>query len=396
MTTEARGYGLKGRDPTGRAIVEGRDGSYKLTVWAQDLRPQTLYNIYLLFASSKGHPGICMGSLPVDERGRADVRKDFDDDKLGENQLTDIVGVVVTVKNIGGVTSPLCGYREGIVSWRHGFYEYKKVTPPVATQEKPDPPVAIIPNIAEDTPQNEPTEDEISHDTQEEANSEAETPPDDEHIDSGAKTVEEPIQSEPEAPVEDPAEPSEPTPQDNFTITPPEPERESEAQPPLTASNTQPTNWVDTLPSGEMASAFRTALDKLQAETAANTDTCTQESNLHELFETREPITPFQKQTRITKWIRFTLSDPVPPPTNKPELYNDPFIQGALSEHGHLLLGKTIDQGPRRYIIGVPGTYDQSAKQKAKRLGFTQFKCNNDARPAWGEAGYWLIFTTVC
>jgi len=407
MTSESKGYGHKSRQPAGRCIVEGRSNNYKLTIWAQDLKPETRYSIFLLFADDRRYAGINMGSLSIDEKGKGEVRRDFDGSIMGNFALPDIVAVAVIVKEATGVVSPLCGYKEGPVSWRHGFYEYSiKATttpkqddlpanapiPTIKQEQAPeaiaqDPPPCIHEEVIEEPPQNPPTE-EIAAPTQ--------NPP------------AEPIPNTPneEAPIQDQVQET----IQNITIeappppvpieTPPTPEPPPTPQPQTTDNPTQEAplsiNWATSLPQSEMAKAFRTALDKLHTETLQLSAKCPHKPSIVTLFETREPITPFQKQTRKTKWISFTLSDQVPPPTNKPQLFEDPFVQAALSQFQHLILGMTIDQGPRRYIIGVPGIFDQESRQKAKKLGFTQFKCTNDTYPNWGETGYWLMFTTVC
>ncbi|MCL2571903.1 MAG: hypothetical protein FWE11_05825 [Defluviitaleaceae bacterium] len=347
MISEATGYGFKNRQPAGRSIVEGRSGNYKLTVWVQDLRAETFYNVFLLFSDDRRYAGVAMGSLTVDEKGKGEMRREFLDDILGRFAIADIVAVVVVVRGASGVVSPLCGYKDGAVSWRHGFYEFEMTLEPVPEPEpisepepKPIPEPEPIP-VLEPIPEPEP------------------------------EIIPEPI---PKLVLEPKQEPEPiPEPEEQLTM-----------------------HWADTLPQGEMAKAFRNALEKLRAETIQSSAKCDPQPNILLLFSNNEPVTPFITQNRKTKWVSFTLSDNVPPPCNMPNLFQDPFIQAAHEEYGHLIFGMTIDQGPCRYIIGIPGVYDQESRQKARRLGFNQFKCCKDAYPTWGEAGYWLMFVTLC
>jgi len=225
-----------------------------------------------------------------------------------------------------------------------------------------------------------------------------------------------PIRQEP-AVEEDPAC-QEPTPEEEPTCQEPAPEEAPVHQPeePLIAPDEWqipapqaaepqaapsqelhlPPNQYTTQPKGEIAKSFRTSLDQLRADTLGRLATHThQPHKLDALFETKEAITPFQRQARETGWVSFTLADPVPPPVNRPHLFEDPFILTTLEEYGYLILGRTTDSGPRRFIIGVPGIYDNESRQKARRLGFSQFKSCNDAHPSWGEHGYWLIFISA-
>jgi len=387
MISEAKNYGYKNRQPAGRSLVEGRNHNYKLTIWAQDLKPQTLYSVFLLFPDDKRYAGVAMGSLPVDDKGKGEIRKEFDNTALGTFSLADFAAIAVIAKENHGVTSPLCGYKDSPVSWRHGFYEYTIPTPAERkAAEKPELPQ--MPNVhnlnaeLDITPpamEQGPTIDakaamEIEPETGESALIHSARETDIEQIEACPH-----VESIPqiEAPASEPVD-------ESYVI--PDIAQSPRAEP-ITAWN---------LPKSEMAKAFRTALDKLHTDTIESAADCDPKPDILSLFETREYITPFQKQARQANWISFTPSDPVPPPSNKPLLFDDPFIQTALAEYHHLILGLTTDKGPRRYIIGVPGVYSQEAKLKAKKLGFTQFKCTRDALPAWGEAGYWLMFTTVC
>jgi len=404
MISEAKGFGYKNRHPAGRSLVEGRNNDYKLTIWAQDLKPQTLYSVFLLFSADKRYAGVPMGRLIIDEKGKGEIRKEFDDTALGEFSLPDFVAVAIITRDSHGVSSPLCGYKDSPVSWRHGFYEYsiaekrpaqesviKAEAQESAAKSEEDPPTPVSHSAAEE---NVPTP--ISHSTIEPSAAEALTepplapspPPQEELPILELHALVSPDMAQSEDIQTIPVDIHN-IPEGTHSIledTPPSPEPLPHEKP--------STSW--NLPQSDVAKAFRTALDKLHTDTIQSTADCEPTPSILSLFETREFITPFQKQARKADWISFTPSDPVPPPTNKPQLFQDPFIQSALAEYHHLILGLTTDQGPRRYIIGVPGVYSQESKQKAKRLGFTQFKCTRDAMPSWGEAGYWLMFTTVC
>ena len=450
MISEAKGYGYKDRQPVGRSIVEGRSGSYKLTIWAQDLKPETLYNVYLLFPNQNNFAGIALGNLPVCKRGKAEIRREFDPGTLCDFPLEDIIAVAVTVKDAISVTTPLCGYKDAPVAWRHGFYVHKvkEVTVNNETQGQ------TKPGKAEDHKKsNESTSEPITHKpTQPAQVTEAldvqpikvdESPairpnvatmpmPDTRSLDSQPVPVTAPIPSHenqdahttPTTPITSrepeplqtlgsitlpPTEQPQTVDSDNVVSPTDSPAPSADTPPPLDTSPgpanapspaPQPApitiDWAQSLPTGEMANAFRGALDKLHAETMKSSAKCPPNPSILELFDANEAITPFQRQTRKAKWIRVTQEDSVPPPANKPKLFEDPFVKSAAALHGHLILGLTTDQGPRRYIIGVPGTYNQASNQKAKRLGFTQFKPTRDTKPHRGESGYWLMFVTMC
>ena len=437
MISEATGYGFKGRQPAGRSIVESRSHGYKLTVWAQDLRTETFYTTYLLFADAGRYAGIGMGRLPIDEKGKGELRRDFDEDTLCGFALTDIVAVAVLAKDAAGVVSPLCGYKESPVSWRHGFYEHIRTA--VAATPAAEDGAMPEPAIPEETPGQQPEEtltlpeqtspqqpeevltlleeaspqqpDEIAS-IEETARPEEIPAPSDELIlrpeETPSQQPEEAHASPDEAPRHPQEEPTQP--QEEWRMPIPQvPESQpvnlqaSASQtinPQMPELQTTPLEWHPLHPAtptqGEITESFRMALDQLRADTRGQSAApVRQTSRLDTIFNTKEPIFPFQNQARETMWVSFTLSDPVPTPANKPHIFDDPFIHSALAEYEHLILGMTVDQGPRRYIIGVPGVYGSESRHKARRLGFTQFKTCDDAHPSWGKLGYWLMFVTV-
>ena len=132
---EAKGYEFKGRPPAGRCVVESRGNGGKLSLWAQDLKPETRYGIYLMFSSGGRYPGVFMGALNVDAKGKGEAKQDIETAILKGFLLEDIIGVAVIATDAPGVASPLCGYRENPVSWRYGFYAVEKEPAP---KKKPE------------------------------------------------------------------------------------------------------------------------------------------------------------------------------------------------------------------------------------------------------------------
>jgi len=111
------------------------------------------------------------------------------------------------------------------------------------------------------------------------------------------------------------------------------------------------------------------------------------------IFASKEPIYPFVKQTRETKWVQLSESDTVPLPHNRPNLLQEPFVLSAYTTHGHIILG--LCEETTQYIIGLPGEFAPDIRSKVKRLGFTQFKTNANDSPKRGDSGYWLMFINM-
>ena len=382
MTSEANGYGLKGRQPVGRSIVEERSHNCKLTVWAQDLKSETLYNIFMLFKDGENYAGVKMGPLTVDEKGKAEVRREFEYEELGPFKLAEIVAVVIIAKDVAGVVSPLSGYKDGVVSWRSKFYEYARTIVAIQYEDAP-----LVPPADDATHVMQAVEDiapimgdSIAHEPDIELLPEHNHA----HIDESPPVAGENHIAEPDL-----APDSTDTVND---IIPIDSHDENEAN---TYDPTPIRQFMQSPPpQSEIAKSFRVALDQLHADTVSRSTPHHSPQSIESLFATKERVFPFQRQTRKTDWIRFDLSDQVPPPTNKPRLYQEPFILAALAEYGHLILGMTVAPGAKHYIIGVPNNADPESRSNARRLGFTQFKHCEDAQP--GDAlGYWLMFITA-
>jgi len=166
LVQEAKGYEFKGRLPAGRCIVEARSNTGKLFMWVQDLMPETMYSIYLVFPQGQHYTGLHMGQLDVDEKGRAEFRREIVD--IHTFALNELVAVAITATNATGVVSPLCGYRDAQVSWRHSFRIWENEMPETMgnKEEEPGPaaieplaPAIIEPPVIEEV--SEPVTDEL-------------------------------------------------------------------------------------------------------------------------------------------------------------------------------------------------------------------------------------------
>jgi len=128
LENEAGGYEFKGRKPAGRAIAESRNGEGRLTVWAQDIKPETRYGVYLIFADGAKFAGVHINTVSACDGGKVEARKDFSPESLSGFMLDEMVGVALVVND--GLSraqpiAPLCGYRDGATSWKNNFHEVR-------------------------------------------------------------------------------------------------------------------------------------------------------------------------------------------------------------------------------------------------------------------------------
>ncbi|MCL2373538.1 MAG: hypothetical protein FWC78_09100 [Defluviitaleaceae bacterium] len=134
---ETRGYEFKGRAPMGRCIVECRGEAGKVSLLVQNLKPEVMYNLCLVFEAGSRFAGVHLCWLHVDDRGKGEVKLDVSGHALHGFNLADIAAVAVVTAGQQGVASPLCGYRAEAFAWRGNFYFVEaddgSVQPQIAT-----------------------------------------------------------------------------------------------------------------------------------------------------------------------------------------------------------------------------------------------------------------------
>jgi len=339
LISEATGYDFKGKTPAGRCILENRSNTGKLSLWVQDLKPETKYSIYIIFAEARQHVGFLMGQLDVDGKGKAEFRRDISSGDVHNFMLKEVVSVAVIATNATGVVSPLCGYNDAQVSWRHTFRVWKKAEPVLAAEELPP----ELP-ISEDSVAAKPEklhEELIPNPVEEDVvlPHEAVTPVHEEVVPINDDEVE-PLFQDPE-PVQ--------------VISPP----------------------LATRPSTAMSPKNLGQSDTIQL--------------LESIFNANTPCKPFTNQACNVKWVRCNQAEQMPLPSNRPHLMSEPFMLAAWADHEHFILGIAADCNPPQYVIGIPGTYTPEGNVAAERLGFTEFKCPKKDPPSTGDDGYWLM-----
>ena len=66
MNKDVDGYDFKGRPLMGRCVLESRSGAGKLNLWVQDLRPEVIYKICILFFNDGKYIGVPVSTLVVE------------------------------------------------------------------------------------------------------------------------------------------------------------------------------------------------------------------------------------------------------------------------------------------------------------------------------------------
>ena len=105
------------------------------------------------------------------------------------------------------------------------------------------------------------------------------------------------------------------------------------------------------------------------------------------LQKTCMPLEPFE-DGGIVEGIKIAPSDIPYLQEQNWNLGSNRFLLHGYKNYRHLLLGRL--EGQKRYVLGVPGVYDQQEQFMAKMFGFPQFKPIRQCRCRVGQFGYWL------
>ena len=356
LQEEQTGYRADASRPcAGRVLLEATGAQGKATVSVQNLCPDAVYTFYIIETDAAESIGIPLGSITALEHGKATVRLLFDAGAEAA-PITDKTVVALIVKNASpsNLVAPLVGAVNQSASknvvWRGNFKEYVFPKSPCGCPE----PEHDADTNPEPTPESTPVAEPMPA---------IET-------NSAAKSF--PATDAPNA-------------QTFFSVL-------------QTAEPNASARFADTvaqfIKSGEIC-----ADEPIAAATSPSADEANEGNeddregalDIWYLFDTGTPVHPFAKQNADVQWVQIGLDELKGLPFRTQQLAESEFVQKGYNNFGHLLLGKLSQGIMIRFILGVPGVYDEQEHRMAARLGFRQFKTTDDSPAAPGTRGYWLL-----
>ena len=413
---EARGYEFKGKTPAGRVVLEEHNGVGKLKLWVQDLKCEAIYHVYMVFSHNRRHVGFDMGALRLDTRGKSELIREVLPSDINGYSFGEIVTVAIVAKSSAQaqVVSPLCGYRNAVMQWRHDFDTWesmmaqkKEILPENAAKsnmteenhtfgDKADD-VPIVVRDA-DTPLvvgsslegSAPLDGGISQDDAQDASSplvvgnslEGSAPPE-EYISQDDAQGASPLlvagnSLEGSAPLEEDIS-------------------QDDAQATTSLHQNSSTHVVTPLEHDWLKrhTTSKRTHDITQDSTKAPGYIHARKSTmqlLEAIAQESTPIQPFTTQERNIKWVKSRQQSQIPFPIECPHIMSETFMINAWANHEHFILGITTDGEPMQYIIGIAGTYTPEDEKRAHILGFSQFKYCDSTHVKPDVCGYWLMF----
>ena len=437
------------RPAAGRALLEADGSKGRITVSAQNLRPGTVYKVYLIQASETESVGMPIGILTPNEKGKADARLLFD---AGENAVRIQARTIVAIfaPSDGTLVTPLAGAVDETearkIAWRANFTAYTFPKPdcggPNAPAETlPAPPLAptpvqpvpepepLPPATTRPAPPLEPLPVPVEPEPLPPVTTRPAPPP---------EPLPVPVEPEPLPPATTrPAPPLEPLPvpvQPSAPEDAPEVTRDAffnllenmEWEPADTAgeapahaetANTGAAEAVSPMPEAAPQSPharFAEAVNRFHAHdfvfipapegemppgtdappcgcTPAPPETDGGQIDVWQLFESNTPMQPFERQNADVSWVRLSLDEFSRLPFDASRLAESEFVREQYDKYRHLIFGKLSQGILTRFILGVPGMYREQERRAAARLGFRQFKTLDGSPAATDTAGYWLL-----
>ena len=383
LRQETAGYGMGSRGPWGSCILEIKNGQGKLMVAVEGLRPliHGQYQVYGLLAKDGECRGISCGELTVNKQGHGEMAWDFDPDALGSGYtVEDLFGVTVATETGNSLSAPLTAYVGEKRQWRALFSPLEEepvlqaaemaVLERPVVEEKADKAKVI------ELPQKEPEpKEERKAEKSETIQQSAPAKEQPELEEMGILTAEESARILGKKSVEA-AKNGKDCREVPIEII----KKGEQAEPP---KEQERVSWVE---------ADEPAPEEKQEETL-HTETQKAEECEEKAEEMQEPKTEvewdfFAGNRRMTPfadgtpWICISLKELLYFGEIPSQRQRDFFFLLCYHRYGHLILHQREDG----MEVGLPDSYDSSARRRAEGLGFTEFR----PLPGQKDMGYWI------
>ncbi len=342
------------RPAMGRCIIEIRNNSGKLMIFAQGLKPGVLYRIILVKAEADGSVGINAGLINIDDRGKGNLSIGFDPDDvlLSGATIESIAAILIIVDGIDEIAAPLVGFTGENFVWKNNF--------------------KILHNTNKTEYENNKTNSAKDSEITSEAFNCEEQKEDEQDFKNNLSSDEKP---------------------DNL-LSPDDCKTEKD-----TSDDVKDEKFKLTDKNGKIAD-FDSFLEKFRQNMlelehyALMTEAdkpIVRGKGIHGIDYIKnynKKIKPFENWESDVQWYKILPCELTSVSSKLWRHLNSPFINGCFKKYKHLILGVKNDG---EYIIGVPEIYDESFSDEAKKQGFDRFMPKSCKKLENGDMGYWLL-----
>ena len=363
MKADTAGYGLGGRSPSGRCILEKRGNICKAALTVQDIKPNVNYKAYIVEKQQehgKAPRGVSIGNVVVDAQGRGELKKEFEGSFAGKLFFEDIGVVALVAGKASGSDTPLVGFENDSGTKSYMWKNFVDTEKEQVQEQKVRTSQVAEPEVFE------PESQQQLSDVHDAESSRVELEPETEQL----------LEIE--------------NPQDDYTADElGQTEAESEVEQ-IPESDPAPTieqdkqEWIAE-PSGPML----TNVYKQNNPAALK-----ERDEIELIFANNAELRPFSNRNKNYKWVRASLKEFAVLPIEFWRVMNNPLVVLYYEKYGHLILGRN-KRSPSKLLIGVPAAYDSRHLPEARRIGFTKFECCEDKNPSEGDHGYWMLESRI-
>jgi len=359
LKEDASGYGMEGRIPQGRCVIEARGGSGKVLIYVQDLKPQVAYKAILIKRGSDRSIGTYLGLLEVGANRRAEMNYEINPDDVGGSGLPieDFDTVSITL-NDGRLVFLLSGSNAGDNRWKNNL-EFGIRNEELKNEEIKTEVQAVEPFREEET------------------------------------LLEEQPSPKEEFSIEEQSFPEEePSPEEQARILPFVKLASAEDYDPHLAFketiqrlNMELTELAEITSASEDGQNEEPGTYQDPDNTSAIEDEFTEIHSAETIPERHDSMSPFENDTAV--WKKITLRELALLPIDVFDYEQKAIVAASFYRHGHLILGNAPDDSQADYTVGVPGIYSSDDGRSFQKLGFGTFR-GKQGESGPGAEGYWL------
>lgn len=109
------------------------------------------------------------------------------------------------------------------------------------------------------------------------------------------------------------------------------------------------------------------------------------------IFKNKESVKIFEDKN-VCACVKINPSEIEKLPKEFWGIMNNSFLIHGYYNFKHIICAIVKDNNSRRYILGVPGKYENRESFMAKMFGFEYFKSIKSGKVQIGDFGYWIIY----
>lgn len=156
-------YSIQGKSAVGKCILEIKDDTGKILFTVSNLKPEVVYRAYVISSGEDRSRGVHIGNIVVNQSGNGTLKYEGDADNILNTGLkvSEINSVGIIIFKPEGIITPLIGYKNEEIPWKHNFYDITKENERNREEERRNPEVPEgTENLPEANPESEPLESE--------------------------------------------------------------------------------------------------------------------------------------------------------------------------------------------------------------------------------------------